>query len=186
MEKENLEELFESLEGKFDMEEPNLGHRERFLEKLNSKNDLASIHKRRKSLWKPLSIAASLVILLTIGLSMYHFTPSVEEQVAEISPEVSQMEVYFASLIEEQIKQLEGENTPEAKKLIEDTMEQLKRLETDYTKLEQELLAGGNSKFLLSAMITNFQTRIDLLQDVMNKIETIKTLKSYNDENFTI
>ena len=56
----------------------------------------------------------------------------------------------------------------------------------DYIKLEGELLNGGNSKLILSAMITNFQIRIDLLNDVLNQIETIKNLKNYNDENFTI
>ncbi len=35
-------------------------------------------------------------------------------------------------------------------------------------------------------MITNFQTRIDLLQEVMDKIENIKTFKNYDDENITI
>jgi hypothetical protein len=35
-------------------------------------------------------------------------------------------------------------------------------------------------------MITNFQTRIDLLQDVLDQVENIKNLKNYNDANYTI
>ena len=65
-------------------------------------------------------------------------------------------------------------------------MIQLNKLEINYKKLEQDLLNGGNSKLILSAMITNFQTRIDLLQEVMDKIENIKTFKNYDDENITI
>jgi len=65
-------------------------------------------------------------------------------------------------------------------------MIQLKKLETNYKQLETDLINGGNDKLILSAMITNFQTRIDLLQDVINQIETIKNLKNYNDENLTI
>jgi len=65
-------------------------------------------------------------------------------------------------------------------------MLQLQRLETGYQNLEQDLVNGGNSKLILSAMITNFQTRIDLLQDVIDQISTIKTLKNQNDANFTI
>ncbi len=105
---------------------------------------------------------------------------------AKISPEVGNTQVYFASLIEDQVKLLENESSPEAQKIISDTMIQLKKLETNYKKLETDLLNGGNDKLILSAMITNFQTRIDLLQDVINQIETIKNLKNYNDENFTI
>jgi len=65
-------------------------------------------------------------------------------------------------------------------------MAQLTKLEINYKKLEQDLIGGGNSKLILSAMITNFQTRIDLLQEVMDKIENIKTFKNYDDENITI
>ena len=88
--------------------------------------------------------------------------------------------------IEDQIKELENESTPETKILVDDAMIQLNKLEINYKKLEQDLLNGGNSKLILSAMITNFQTRIDLLQEVMDKIENIKTFKNYDDENITI
>ena len=115
---------------------------------------------------------------------MFNTSPTIEQQVAEISPEVSQTQFYFASLIEEQVRQLENESTPETQKIIDDTMIQLNKLDTNYKVLEQDLLNGGNSKLILSAMITNFQTRIDLLRDVINQIETIKNLKNYNDENF--
>jgi len=65
-------------------------------------------------------------------------------------------------------------------------MVQLKKLENNYDLLEKEMIKGGNSKLILSAMITNFQTRIDLLQDVLDKIETIKKLKNYDDAKITI
>ena len=45
---------------------------------------------------------------------------------------------------------------------------------------------GGNGKLLLSAMITNFRTRIDLLQEVLVKIENIKNLNPYYDTETTI
>jgi len=133
-----------------------------------------------------LSIAASIMLLFAVGAALYTNQPSIDEQVAKISPEVSQTQFYFASLVEEQIKELENESTPETKKLVDDAMVQLNKLEINYKKLEQDLLKGGNSKQILSAMITNFQTRIDLLQEVMDKIENIKTFKIYNDENITI
>ena len=187
MKKENLEELFENLKGTFDIEEPATGHQQRFLDKLNTKTDgVVQLQPKKKSWWKPLSIAASVAIIFTIGFSLFNAKPTIEEQVAEISPEVSQTQFYFASLIEEQVKALESESTPKTRKIVDDTMLQLKKLEADYSRLEQDLLNGGNSKLILSAMITNFQTRIDLLQDVLNQIDTIKNLNTYDDENFTI
>lgn len=186
MENENLEKLFERLQGSFDIEEPAPGHESRFLEKMNAAQGVVQIRPKRRNWWKPLSIAASFLVLCTIGFGLYSGEATTQEKVAEISPEVSKTEFYFANLIEQQVRELESKSSPETEKIIADTMTQLKKLETNYLQLEQDLLNGGNSKLILSAMITNFQTRIDLLQDVLNQIETIQTLKDYNDENITI
>ena len=186
MEKDNIDNLFDNLQGTFDMKEPQEGHQDRFLEKLNVSQGIVSIQKKKNSWWRPLSIAASVAILLGVGFSVFNTSTSIDQQVVEISPEVSQTQFYFASLIDEQVKELENESTPETKKIIDDTMIQLAKLDTNYKTLEQDLLNGGNSKLILSAMITNFQTRIDLLQNVLDQVENIKNLKKYNDENYTI
>lgn len=181
-----IEELFKTLQGSFDTEEPAEGHQQRFLDKLSNANGVVRLAPKKRNWWRPLSIAASIILLFAVGASLYTNQPSMDEQLAKISPEASQTQFYFANLIEEQIKELENESTPETKILVDDTMAQLTKLEINYKKLEQDLIGGGNSKLILSAMITNFQTRIDLLQEVMDKIENIKTFKNYDDENITI
>lgn len=186
MKKDNIEQLFENLKGSFDTEEPAKGHEERFLKKLVLGNEVTRTPIKKSSWWKPLSIAASIVVLIAVGVGLLNQTNYRQEQMANISPEVSNTQFYFASLIEEQVKEIQSESTPETQKIITDTMVQLAILETDYTKLEKEMLSGGNDKILLKAMITNFQTRIDLLQDVLEQIETIKNLKNYNDANYTL
>ena len=186
MENENIDRLFDKPQGTFDIEEPQEGHQHRFLEKMQKSQGVVSLERKRKSLWKPLSIAASLLLLCALGVSFFNLAPTLDEQVAQISPEVSQTQFYFASLIEDQVRELENESTPETQKIIDDTMVQLQRLETNYRTLEEDLLNGGNSKLILSAMITNFQTRIDLLKEVQGQILNIKTLKNQNDANYTI
>jgi uncharacterized protein YsxB (DUF464 family) len=190
MKQEHLDQLFKELQGSFDLKEPEKGHEERFLKKLKGGNSevtgVVDLTKKKKSWLRPLSVAASLVVLVSIGLSLFDTAPTIDEQVTEISPEVSQTQFYFASLIEEQIRELEKSSSPETQQIIDDTMVQLQRLETNYQKLEQDLVQGGNSKLILSAMVTNFQTRIDLLKDVIDQIENIKTIKKLNDANFTI
>ena len=187
MEKDKLEMLFRDLEGHFDTEEPGQGHQARFLQKLEATaTGNLQVKSSRRQWWRPLAIAASLVLLCMLGIRLFAPGPSVEDRVAQISPEISRTEFYFASLIEEQVKELEDVATPETEQLVSDTMLQLEKLEANYKKLESDLLRGGNSKLILSAMITNFQTRIDLLQEVMEKIDKIKNLNSYEDENYTI
>ena len=186
MKEDKLYQLFNRLQGQFDLEEPQSGHQDRFLEKLNQANGTVSIHKNRTTWWKPLSIAASIAIIGILAFQVLGIGPSLEQQVVEISPEVSQTEFYFANLIEEQVVLLKNEKSPETAQLVDDTLLQLKKLEKDYKSLEQDLVNGGDSKIILNAMIFNFQTRIDLLKDVLSQIESIKNLKSYNDENITI
>ncbi|MEA1784938.1 hypothetical protein U1E44_02445 [Arenibacter sp. GZD96] len=185
MKKDKLDDVFDTLQSQFDVEEPIAGHAQRFLIKLEKDARIRSIEKRKNTWWKPLSIAASLAVLLS-GSYFYFLGNSVKDQVAKISPEASKTEFYFANLINDQVKQLKSESTPETQKIIEDTLVMLQKLENDYNSLEQDLVHGGNSKLILSAMIINFQTRIDLVKDVLKKIETIKTYKNNADEDYII
>ncbi|MFT6370456.1 MAG: hypothetical protein ACJAWH_001539 [Maribacter sp.] len=186
MEKDNIEQLFENLKGSFDTQAPKHGHEDRFLEKLNLGNKVATSLVKKTAWWQGVSIAASVAVLITVSIGFFNQYSSIEDQVAKVSPEASNTQFYFSSLIEEQVKELHAKSSPETQKIIFDTMLQLNNLETDYDQLEKELLKGSNNNILLRAMITNFQTRIDLLQDVLEQIETIKNLKNYNDANYTL
>lgn len=186
MSKDSLDSLFERLQGEFDVAEPQNGHQERFLEKLNQSQGTIALNKKKTSWWKPLSIAASIALVAILGYQAFGPQPNIKQQVVKIAPEVSQTEFYFANLIEQQVEVLKEEKTPETAQLVDDTLTQLQRLDKDYQTLEQDLVNGGDSKIILSAMITNFQTRIDLLKEVLSQIENIKNLKTQNDESFTI
>ncbi|MEO9893771.1 hypothetical protein [Aurantibacter sp.] len=181
MQDNKLENIFKELQDHFDTEEPTTGHELRFLEKLKVDTKVVESPTSKVNWWKPLSIAASIVLVFSLGFGYLNSTTSIEEKVAEISPEAANTQFYFANLIEEQVKELESLNTPGTQKIISDTMEQLNKLELNYKNLENDLLAGGNSKLILSAMITNFQTRIDLLEEVMNQIESIKILNNFKE-----
>ncbi len=180
---DNIDKLFRDLQGTFDTEEPTDGHLQRFMAKLESANSGAPRTKNKKSWWWPLSIAASLLLLCTLAYNYLDLTSTIEQQVTQISPEISNTGNYFGSLIQEKIKEMQNETTPATEKMIADTMIQLQKLDNDYKKMEQDLLNGGNSKLILSAMVNNFQMRIDLLNDILEQIEEVNTLKKYQDEN---
>lgn len=183
MKDHDLESIFKKIAPELDMEEPMAGHQARFLDKLNLENRKK---KTGVSWWKPLAIAAS--VLLMFGLFLGNFTQVLtpDDTLADIAPEVSNTEVYFAGVIQEQLSLLQKEETPEAKKLVADAMDQLAYLEADYNQMRTDLLQGGDYKIILRAMVQNFQLRIDLLEGVMQKVETVKNLKKQNDENVTI
>ena len=128
MDKE-IEKLFKNNKGLLDTEAPEKGHRERFLDRLESQQGVTAIRRKRNQWFRPLSIAASVAVLFAVGIGVYMGSPmSLEDQVAKISPEAANTEYYFASLIEEQVNELQKESSPETQKLIGDTMNQLQKL----------------------------------------------------------
>ncbi|MCM5663112.1 hypothetical protein [Galbibacter mesophilus] len=182
--KDNIEELFEKLEGQWDNEVPNTGHENRFLEKLEAnKNNKHTIKKNGSNKWVWLSIAASVVVLMIVGIQFFKSPTDAVNAIAEEPTEVQKTQFYFASIISEEMEKIEAESTPETKKIVSDAMLQIQKLEKDYKKLEEDLANDGNSKKILHAMIINFQTRISLLEDVLDQIEEVKNLNTSNNEN---
>ena len=55
-------------------------------------------------------------------------------------------------------------------------MKQIETLENKYEQLKEDLSESGDDSRVIYAMISNFQNRIDLLQNVLQKIEEIKPL----------
>lgn len=178
--KNNLEGLFSGFSGQWDTEEPALGHQERFLEKLGNKR-----RKRTISFRRLIPVAAAILILFGLFIT---FSPDVVkgEEVATISPEVKETQMYFTSIIEKELAKVENEDAPETRALIKDALVNMENLEKDYEKLTAELLKNGENKTIIHAMITNLQTRIRFLEEVMANIENIKKLKEKHDENKTI
>ena len=183
MSKDNLDRLFENLKNDFDIEEPSLGHQQRFLDKLNNKNKMASATPKR-SLWKPiLSVAASVVLMVALFFGTQQEASA--KDLASISPEMAKTQNFFTATISDELAKLNNETSEETKILVDDALNQLEILETEYESLKEDLTESGDDKRVIYAMISNFQNRIDLLQNVLEKIEEIKQLKQNSDENAT-
>lgn len=174
MNKINIENLFKNSEHNFDIENPESGHKERFLNKLSKHN--ASVIKTRHSpvhIWKPLiGIAASIALILS--LVTLTTKQSTQITLADISPEMAKTESLFMANFTNEIKHINSEDMPEYQELIVDALFQIKMLEEDFKQLIIGLKENPEDELVLSAMILNFQKRIDVLQDTKDKIETLK------------
>lgn len=178
-ENKKFDDLLNSFNGQWDTEEPLAGHEDRFLDRLEKKKQ----KPKRLIYW--VSIPAAAVIAILLGI-MFIFTPNDNAQIAKISPKTEQTQMYFASIIQKELAKVEKENSPETKALVEDAMLHMQQLEKDYEKITHELAKKGENKQLLHAMITNLQTRISFLEDVLVKIENIKKIKeTYHENNNT-
>ncbi len=158
--------------------EPKDGHRYRFLQKLNEQNKKPV---KRLLFWKPLAVAASFLILF--GLAVPFMNPgSTQADLASISPEFAQTQQFFTSTIKRELATLKAEKSPETIVLIEDALEQMEVLEKEYATLKKDLVKSGQDDRVIHAMISNFQSRIDLLQNVLEQIDQLKTLKQETHE----
>ena len=131
--KDNIEQLFESLDSQFDIEVPNLGHQQRFIDKLNkTETKLAS---RKTNYWKPLlAVAASVVLILSIVLNIKPDTT--QKDLASISPELAETQNFFSNTIAFELNKLKTEKSPETQKLVNDALLRLDRLELEYKNLK--------------------------------------------------
>lgn len=171
MNKNTLDDLFKNLEDKFDTENPDLGHQERFFQKLNTQD--LSLNKKKKNLWRPfIGIAASIALVVTLFL----FTSKEDNSadLASISPEMAKTETLFIASLSRELEKFNSEDMPEYQELIVDALFQLKVLEEDYNQLILGLKEQPKDKLILDAMILNFQSRINVLQDTKDNIEELQ------------
>lgn len=175
MKKENkkLDQLFEKYENEWDIEFLEISHEERFIKKLQPE----------KSKWKrfvTIGIAASIIIML--GLSIFNTTPKKTEDLRFASKETKQTDSIFTILIENELEKIKEKKSPENERIIADALQQMRTLDSDYTKIIKELETNGESKQIIYAMISNLQTRISFLQNVLLHIENTEKLKNITDE----
>jgi uncharacterized membrane protein YeiB len=168
--KENINDFFENQNG--DIETPYPGHEERFLKKLRKRK------AKRKNIWMPSLIAASL--LLCFGLSLLYNQKQQPKKVV-LSPQAQETQDYFSSVIRTELTELKKQETPVSKVLIKDALLEMEFLEQDYERLKLEIIKKGENKKIIYAMLTNMQTRISFIRSVLEQVETINN--NYHENN---
>ena len=172
-ENEKLDQLFENLENQWDIQELNNQHSNRFSEKLMLK-------KRKRNYSFFYAIAASVAVLL--GITFFYSNNDKPKELKFASKETKQTDSIFTVLIRNEMDKIQEKKSPENEKIINDALKQMKSLDSDYAKIIHELEVNGESKPIIYAMISNLQTRISFLQNVLQRIEETEKFKNLNDE----
>jgi len=169
--KDTMEELFKRLENHWDFNELPLGHEERFLNKLQQ-----SKKEEQKGGFYRWILAVAAVVVLGVGTYFLWYQNPIEklENPFEFaSTETVEARDYFTSVIEQELKVLQSKENELTKPMIDDALEQMKLFEADYQLILQEFKKNGETKQIFRALIMNFQSRIQFLEDVLQKIEII-------------
>ncbi|WP_435416565.1 hypothetical protein [Polaribacter aestuariivivens] len=163
-------------ENNFDLKEPHSGHLERFERKLNSPI------KKPKTSWKWLSVAASVILVLGFWLGSNHQKRQMD--LADVSPKMEEVQNYFVSTINNEMKVLEKNRSLDTETIIENALNELEELEDNYKIFVLELNKNGKQRRIISAMIKNYQRRLDILENTLKQIDQIKNPNLIKNEIF--
>lgn len=145
-------------------------------------------HKPKKKNYKWLSIAASVVLLISLAIKFYPSktieedpkTTSKEISLGSISPEFQTIETYYTNSINLEISQLEL--TEENKEMVDGYLLKIAELTKEYKSLTKELNTKGVNDSTIDALIRNLQLRLQLLQRLKKQIQQLKNLNTNQNE----
>ncbi len=131
---------------------------------------------------KRLRAAAAVLVLLmaggAVGAYLTNQSKSVES-LADVSPEHAEMERYFSSQVQEKLAKLASYKQDGVVKA------DIKELDESYEQLRQELQDApeGAEEKIIQAMIETYQTKINILEQVLEKVESVNPTTINSAEN---
>lgn len=174
--KENIDNIFKNKKDEFDFSEPNIGHFERFESRLKLQGQ--TVNTNKKISWYWLAVAASVLLFFGYWLGNNNLNEGLD--LADVSPKMEETQGFYMSTIHKEIEEIKKLQTPQNKQIIDDAFAQLEKLESNYHKLTLELKESGEDKRVIYAMIANFQNRLEVLQNLIDRIEEFKNYEELN------
>ncbi len=173
------------------MRELPVNHREIFKKRLEEE-----MHENSKSRFQFLKIAASIVIIMSLGIIAYQFDYSGNSQeitqtegepekkinsMADISPDLKKVEDYYLTHINYQIAKLKI--TDENREFLEAYFVELGKLQTAYNRSIAELNSDEISEETINSLIDNLQMRLKLVYQLKSQLKKINNLNKQENEN---
>jgi hypothetical protein len=131
----------------------------------------AKVVTLRSRIYQYAKIAAIGLVLLTVGgfLGSYWTAQNQAEQLSfgTINEEYQELETFYAEQVSNQMTQLKKY------RIDRSLMDDIEELDASFLELEKELNADGNgvkSEVVVNAMIENYQSKIAILERVLNRL----------------
>jgi len=181
--KDELERLILNNRRSIQDEEPLDGHFERFEARLQK----ASKPSRKIYLQYVLKIAAVVVFaLLAVNQARIYFLPEKEQTLSlgSISPEYREVEFYYTNAI--QLGMNQWEKLKDDGLISETEQQAMQKEQADFDQMYQQLLvdlkANPNDDRVINAMLEYYQSRMNVISLIINKLQEVKQQKTINDE----
>ncbi len=179
----NLEQFINNNRNEFDSSEPKAGHIERFNHKLDSKFG----KKPKTTLSFFMKIAAVFILAIMSALWISEKFSAEKNTInsislSEISPEHAEVEYYFTLNIDRNLSELNSYLIDEDKLRSELYDNEFKQLDSLYQDLQKELAVNPNDDQIVDAMIVHYQTKLEIINTVLNQLKKVKSHKTKSHE----
>jgi hypothetical protein len=179
---DRLKEILDQ-NNQLDNMEPEEGHFERFESKLNHRFQ----KKPAYNIQRILKVAAITVLLAMSGLWINdqlgsEAAPAQALRLSDVSSEYAEVEMFFAGNLETKINELNqlSEQDVELREMIEES--ELASLDSVYRQLQEELATNPDDERIIDAMIQHYETKMTIINKILNELKRIKYLKSKHHE----
>jgi ribosome-binding factor A len=169
-----LEEKINKNRDLFDEVDPPDGHLSRFQSKLDTLHEAGS----RQINWfsgKVFKVAAVIVVLLGLSVTYYLIDPSgnTHQLTASALPqEVQEARMYYDKLAEEKLQKIDecAASSSEASYIRKVVSKEIVMLDSSSVQLEQQLQNDQDNPRIINALIRNYKTKSDLVDNILNKL----------------
>jgi hypothetical protein len=173
--KRDIRELFE----KEDLEATQSlakNHRKEFLQKLESEASNKSLKPKNLIL----KIAAIFIIALMVGYFVIN-----KDEAEEISPLVAQIEAVEMEYLESiQAEWINFIKLTDDENLVKRYEKRLNDLDYDYQETSENFKKDPNNILVVESLITNLQTRLQLLKDIQKHIKILNQKNEHENNYF--
>ncbi len=165
-----LEDKIKKNREHYDVHEPNEGHFDRFASRLDEKFHTGE----PKSAWPWWRIAAAVVLVAALaGIMLFQYADNSSSlQAGQMSDELSQVVDHYNHLTDQRLGDINNcaASDEEAARIDEMARTQLEQLEKDADVLQAELSNDESNQRVYGALVTNYRTRIRILDNIITKI----------------
>lgn len=187
---QSLEKYIYKNRDRFDLEEPEPGHFERFMEKQRRRGE-----RHGNFSWKYLLQAAAVAVLIVISsLWVYEKISGTEENptrmtLADIAPEYREAEIYYTSMINSKYNEIRSIDFPGNTSEQDMLLKELSEMDTIYKSLEEELNTENGNHMVINAMIRHYQLKLDIMSRILDQLYQVHSEqkpKTEDDEDISI
>jgi len=169
-----LEEKIRKNRDLYDGAEPSEGHLERFQSKLACLHEGDSRERTGYSR-RLFRVAAVIVALIGLSITYYLINPSINSNhvtASTLPQEIQESRMYYDKLAEEKLQKINNcaASTSEASYIQKVVGNEISLLDSNSVKLEGELKNDKQNKHLINALIRNYKTKSDLLDNILYRL----------------